>query len=547
MNDQDIRKILISYLKVRHEKIRIYQEKSIGGSICDLMAVTECLTGYEIKSDLDNYARIGSQVASYQRFFNENYIVVGKSHESSVSDRVPDSWGIIIVSPDNVEVSRKAKLNKEMRIKSQLSILWKLELSNMLSFFRLPMFSLKGKDFITDRLIENVPWEQLSRQVAYELLHRDYAVYGAKDYTEYYENEVKTSESVHELVDGVSEMDQMTLDQWIEIYNRAQKVRKIKDEQIQMCKERPQHDITWEEIEVSPGVPWVSRAIITEFVRYLLTMGGEVDYNYARAARANYEPITGNWFVEYKQIAKDNVNCAVKYGLKSYHALFILEATLNLREIKLYKSDGKFDEESTLAALEKQKLIIDLFKEWVWQDEDRKWEIEEAYNNMFGKYKQERYDGSMLQFPDMDATKELFDYQKDAVQRIITRNNTLLAFDVGAGKTFIMIAAAMIMRQQGISRKNMFVVPNNIVGQWAKIFTELYPHARLLVIEPKSFKRPVRDKTLQLMKCGDYDGIIIAYSCFEMIPISVDYITSVMHDKLSQIDETIEKIKYEYG
>ena len=547
MYDQDIRKILISFLKVRYEKIRIYQEKSIGGSICDLMAVTDCLTGYEIKSDLDNYSRIVSQVANYQRFFNENYIVVGKSHEQSVVERVPATWGIIVVSPDNVVISRKARPNSEMKIKSQLSILWKLELSNILSFFNLPMFSMKGKDFISDRLVENVPWDQLSKQVAYELLHRDYSIYDAKDYTEYYENEVTTSEYMHELVDGVSEMDQMTLDQWIEIYNRAQKVRKIKEEQIQIRKERPKHDITWEEIEVSPGAPWISKAIITEFARYLLTMGGEVEYNRTRGVRANYEPITGNWYIEYKNFAKDNVNCTVKYGLKNYHALFILEATLNLREIKLYESDGKYDEESTLAALEKQKLLIDLFKDWVWKDEDRKWEIEEAYNKMFGKYKPERFDGSGLQFPDMDTTQELFDYQKDAVQRIISRKNTLLAFDVGAGKTFIMIAAAMIMRQRGISRKNMFVVPNNIVGQWSKIFTDLYPRARLLVIDPKSFKKPVRDKAMQQMKYGDYDGIIIAYSCFEMIPISVNYIASVMRDKVTEIDGVIERMKYESG
>ena len=547
MDDKEIRKILISYLKVRYEKIRIYQEKSIGGSICDLMAVTECITGYEIKSDLDNYSRIVSQVANYQKFFNENYIVVGKSHEASAAKRVPNSWGIIVISADNVVISRKAKPNGEMWIQSQLSILWKLELSNLLSYFKLPMFSMKGKDFISDRLVENVPRDQLSRQIAYELLHRDYSIYDAKDYTEYYENEITQDEYVHELVDGVSEMEQMTLDQWIEIFNRAQKVRKIKEEQIQIRKERPKHDITWEEIEVSPGVPWISKAIITEFARYLLTMGGEIDYNCTRCVRANYEPITGNWYVEYKNLAKDNVNCTVKYGLKEYHALYILEATLNLREIKLYKSDNKYDEESTLAALEKQKLMIDLFKEWVWNDEDRKWEIEEAYNNMFGKFRPERYDGSKLQFPDMASTKELFDYQKDAVQRIITRKNTLLAFDVGAGKTFIMIAAAMIMRQKGISRKNMFVVPNNIVGQWSKIFTELYPHAQLLVIEPKSFKRPVRDKAMQQMKYGDYDGIIIAYSCFEMIPISVNYITLVMHDKVSEIDATIERIKYESG
>ena len=110
-----------------------------------------------------------------------------------------------------------------------------------------------------------------------------------------------------------------------------------------------------------------------------------------------------------------------------------------------------------------------------------------------------------------------------------------------------MIAAAMIMRQKGISRKNMFVVPNNIVGQWSKIFAGLYPQARLLVIDPKSFKRPVRDKAMQQMKYGDYDGIIIAYSCFEMIPISVNYITSVMHDKVTEIDSVIERMKYESG
>lgn len=139
MDDKEIRKILISYLKGRYEKIRIYQEKSIGGSICDLMAVTDCITGFEIKSDLDNYSRIDSQVAGYQKFFNENYIVVGKTHESSVAEKVPDSWGIIVISADNVFVARKARSNAYMDIYSQLSILWKLELSNLLTYFHLPM------------------------------------------------------------------------------------------------------------------------------------------------------------------------------------------------------------------------------------------------------------------------------------------------------------------------------------------------------------------------------------------------------------------------
>ncbi len=197
--------------------------------------------------------------------------------------------------------------------------------------------------------------------------------------------------------------------------------------------------------------------------------------------------------------------------------------------------------------MEKQKLLIELFRKWVWEDEDRKWEIEEAYNRLFDKFRPERFDGSNLEFPDMDTRQELFDYQKDAVQRIISCKNTLLAFDVGAGKTFIMIAAAMIMRQKGISRKNMFVVPNNIVGQWAKIFTDLYPHARLLVIDPKNFQRPVRDKAMQQMKYGDYDGIIIAYSCFEMIPLSVNYMTDEMYKRIDQLNNVISHFKYESG
>ena len=184
MNDKAIRKILISYLKATHSDIRIYQEKTIGKSVCDLMAVTDCLTGYEIKSDQDNYARLDSQIENYQDYFNKNYIVVGTSHVNSAEMKVPESWGIVVVSEDNIGVLRQAKPNKAMYIRSQLSVLWKLELENMLNHFRLPFFALKRKGFIMDKLIEAVPEEELSRQVAYELLHRDYSIFGATDYTE---------------------------------------------------------------------------------------------------------------------------------------------------------------------------------------------------------------------------------------------------------------------------------------------------------------------------------------------------------------------------
>lgn len=544
MKDGNIRKILISSIKVKYPEIRIYQEKAIGGSVCDIMAVTDRLIGYEIKSDQDNYSRIESQVKWYDLFFDFNYIVVGQKHADSAINKVPEYWGIIEITEDRIVELRKPSKNKFVSTDRQLSILWKLELKNLLNYFKLPMFALKSKDFISSRLVESVPDEELKAQIVYELMHRDYSVYGAEDYSEYYKNDTADEFDTRliELIDCVSEMnmEQMTLDEWIEIYSKARQISSVKEEK-KPVSIRKAHEITYENIEVSPGVPWIGPKIIEEFVYYLKyeNDGGK--------SPVNYEPITGNWFIEGKSAGDQLPRCYNEYGIKRYNALYILEATLNLREIKLYKDSTIYDEENTTAALEKQKDILNLFKEWVWSDEDRKWEIEEAYNNLFGKYKKEKYDGSKLEFPNMKESYSLYDYQKDAVQRIISTPNTLLAFDVGAGKTYIMITAAMLLRQRGIARKNMFVVPNNIVGQWEKIFTDLYPKAKLLVIEPKNFKRPVRDKAMQQMKYGDYDGIIIAYSCFEMIPISSDYMTTELHSKLTVLDEEIRDVEWESG
>ena len=373
MDDKSIRKILIEYLKSKYGEVRIYQEKSIGGAICDLMAVSDRLDGYEIKSDQDNYARIGSQVGWYDSFFNRNYIVVGRSHEKTVYERVPRHWGVIVVTEDNVYEASHAIKNPNLDMERQISLLWKMELSNLLSYFRLPAFSMKGKGFIAEKLIESVPHDQLSQRIAYELLHRDYSIFDAVDYTEYFHSESavdgSTNEYINALVDNVSEMEQMTLDKWIQIFNQSQEIKKIKEEQIVKRAERPKHAITYEEIEALPGVPWISKEIITAFAHHLIMLGERNRPSWLRGVRVNYEPITGNWYIERKNDAKWNVSCATTYGLKRYNALYILEATLNLREIKLYCEDdkGKFDEDATMAALEKQKLIIDLFKKWIWE------------------------------------------------------------------------------------------------------------------------------------------------------------------------------------
>lgn len=537
MNDKEIRKILISFLKTRYKELRIYQEKQIGGAVCDLMMVTECLTGFEIKSDLDNYSRIANQVNCYDKFFDCNYIVVGDSHRESVVRKVPEYWGIMVISSEGISVVRLPQKTNRRSVMAQLSILWKLELKNLLNYFSMPIYAQKDKKYISDRLSENVPEKELSKQIAYELMNRDYSIYDAKDYTEYYrsENDELGQHQLVELVDSISEMDmsQMTLDQWINIYREAREIQGIK-EKMEVREKRPVHAITYEDIEVAPGVPWISAKIIEDFIKSLSINRPQF--------MVVYEPITGNWFIHRKKDGDRYPEFTVEFGIKNFNALFILESLLNLREIKIYDSKRKYDEESTVVALEKQDQLLAAFKKWIWEDENRKWEVEEEYNRIFNKFKLERFDGSNLVFPEMKEGIELFDYQKDAARAIMEKKNTLLAFDVGAGKTYIMIAAAMLMRQQGISRKNMFVVPNNIVGQWEKIFTDLYPKAKLLVIEPKSFKTPVREKTMNLMKCGDFDGIIIASSCFDMIPLSVDFINESMKANICRIDEAINQV-----
>ena len=543
MKDKEIRKILIAYLQTQGTEMRIYQEKSIGNSICDLMTVTDKLTGYEIKSDRDNYQRLPEQVRTYDRFFDENYIVIGHTHIDSASGKIPDHWGIIIVENDNVNVFRKAKANKSVSRRNQISVLWKLELKNILLKNDMPLYAQKDKGFIVDRILEHVEDDILQKQIAYELLNRDYSVFeGSTDYSVHLLGEIHELPA-KELVDMLSEnnLEDFTLDKWIEIYKQAREIREHKEA---LFVEKPQgprvpHEILYTDIEVSLGAPWISVGIINSFI-------GHIAYeNDMTVNLCKYEPVTGNWFIEEKRsfYTRDNRNLTSVYGTERYNALYIIEASLNLREIKLCDVDGKYDERETIAALEKQKKIEQEFKTWIWLDEDRRWEVEDAYNKMFACYQKQTYDGSLLEFDGMSGSFDLYPYQKDAVQRILNSKNTLLAFDVGAGKTYIMIAAAMKMRKDGISRRNMFVVPNHIVGQWEKIFTDLYPKAKIIAIEPKSFKPEMRQKVLRQIKEGDYDGVIIAYSCFELIPLSENIVLDNMSKQLEGIERAIRELR----
>lgn len=546
MNAKEIREILISYLKATNGEIRIYQEKSIGSSICDVMTVRDKLIGYEIKSDLDNYVRLNEQVKAYNLFFDKNYLVVSDGHLNSASAKIPNHWGIICIRNDDVRIIRNASDNPLVSRRKQLSVLWKLELKNLLIKNAMPLYAQKEKGFIADRIAALVDGKTLGRQIADELMHRDYSIYDATDYTIY--SEGSEAFPAEEIVDILSEnnLANFTLDKWIALYKQATAVKEQKETIYKKpIAERTVHAIPYTDIEVSLGVPWISPAIINDFLYHILNKnylywpeGNVINY-------VDYEEVTGCWQISQKRyLGQNNTNAEVKYGLKRYNALFILEATLNLREIKLYDKGNIYNEKDTMAAIEKQKLINEEFKNWIWQDEDRRWMVEDAYNKIFSKYEKTIYDGSALKFPDMSSKYELFPYQKDAVQKILNSKNTLLAFDVGAGKTYIMIAAAMKMRAEGISRKNLFVVPNHIVGQWEKIFTELYPKAKVLAIEPKTFKPDMRYKVLKQMRDGDYDGIIMAYSCFEMIPLSADIILNNMDIQLKRLEDALRSMRY---
>ena len=367
MKDREIRKILIEYLKASNSRIRVFQEKSIGTSVCDVMAVTDCLTGYEIKSDADNYQRFESQRHAYDRFFDQNYIVVGESHVRSASFKVPAHWGILCIKSSDVSVARKAKSNPNVNRRSQLTVLWKLELKNLLIKNKLPLFAQRDKGYIADRIAETVESRLLGMQIAGELFDRDYSVYSAEDYTVKQDSPVRTNLPEDEIVDSLSEenLAEYTLDQWIALYHRAQIIREKKTfEYDKQLVKRTEHSIKYTSITPTLGAPWIPESIINDFILHIARKDYVWHYYVPTAKR---EPITGNWHVSEKKSFKtlSNTNLTQVFGTTRFNALQILESTLNLREIRIH--DGTvFNQKETVAALEKQTILTEEFQNWVW-------------------------------------------------------------------------------------------------------------------------------------------------------------------------------------
>lgn len=312
------------------------------------------------------------------------------------------------------------------------------------------------------------------------------------------------------------------------------------------------------DIYITLGSPWVPADIIDDFILHLFgDPFKHCRYNQAvidrmmESWKTIHDEITGTWEIPCKSRYNDSVGVSNTYGIDKLEALYILEKTLNMQTIVVKdkiccatNASGVkrvINKAETAAAIEKQQKLIKEFQKWVWEDDARKERLERIFENNFSCIRRRIFDGSFLRFPDMSAQINLYPYQKDAVARIIFTPNTLLAHDVGAGKTYVMIAAAMEMRRMGLSEKNMFVVPNNIVGQWKNIFHEMYPSADILCVDPKSFAPSKRESVLERIRDNDFDGIIIAYSCFEQIPLSKGYYQNLLIDEQKHIAEIAGK------
>lgn len=307
------------------------------------------------------------------------------------------------------------------------------------------------------------------------------------------------------------------------------------------------HPVSPDQIYVTLGSPWIPTKIIDDFIEHLL--GSVIRHVSDSASAVKHDEETGIWEIPNKsryawtRYAGWNNHT---YGTRRLDAMHIIEKTLNQKTIAVYdeapsptkpKSKIKvLNQEETLLAIKKQEAILDEFKKWIWLDDKRKDELLERYDEKYACNKVRHFDGSFLTFPNLNPSISLYPYQRNAIARILFTPNTLLAHDVGSGKTYIMIAGGMELRRTGISKKNMYVVPNNLVTQWRDIFKVMYKDANILAISPKDFTPTKKYETLKKIRDNDYDGIIIAYSCFERIPLSYEH-------KAEKIEQELEKHK----
>ena len=309
------------------------------------------------------------------------------------------------------------------------------------------------------------------------------------------------------------------------------------------------NDLTASEIDVRLGAIWIPPEDIQRFVIELLKPA----YYASSKIKVHYSRLTAQWNISGKTSDYGNVTANVTYGTKRINAYKIIEETLNLKDVRIF--DTVYDESSgekrilnrneTVLAQQKQQLIKDAFRDWLWKDPDRRDRLTTLYNTKFNSIRPREYDGSHIRFVGMNPEITLRPHQVNAVARVIYGGNTLLAHVVGGGKTFEMVAAAMESKRLGLCQKSLFVVPNHLTEQWAAEFLQLYPSANILVATKKDFETRNRKKFCSRIATGDYDAVIIGHSQFEKIPMSLERQRAILQTQLDEIIDGISEAKRE--
>ena len=306
------------------------------------------------------------------------------------------------------------------------------------------------------------------------------------------------------------------------------------------------------EIDVRLGATWLDPNIIQKF----MTETFQIPYYLRHAVKVRYSPYTAEWRVEGKTATgRGDIISSETYGTSRANAYKILEETLNLKDVRIYDTiedaEGKpkrvLNKRETMLAQQKQQVIKDAFANWVWQDPQRRIALVKQYNELFNSTRPREYDGSHIHFVGMNPEITLREHQRNAIAHVLYGCNTLLAHEVGAGKTYEMAASAMEAKRLGLCQKSLFVVPNHLTEQWASEFLNLYPNAKLLVARRKDFETANRKKFCARIATGDYDAVIIGHSQFERIPLSFERQERIIQEQIYETLAAINELKVHAG
>ncbi|MEE0408614.1 MAG: SNF2-related protein, partial [Oscillospiraceae bacterium] len=317
---------------------------------------------------------------------------------------------------------------------------------------------------------------------------------------------------------------------------------------VEALRQAQPRDLDASEIEVRLGATWIDPSYIREFMWETF----ETPFYQQRMIDVTYSAFTAEWNIRNKNaVSYSNIAAYMTYGTERANAYKILEDTLNLRDVRIYDTkhdaDGRerrvLNSKETTLAQQKQQAIRDAFRDWIWRDPDRRHTLVARYNELFNSTRPREYDGSHITFAGMNPEIRLREHQLNAVAHVLYGGNTLLAHEVGAGKTFEMVAAAMESKRLGLCHKSLFVVPNHLTEQWSGEFLRLYPSANILVATKKDFEPKTRKKFCARIATGEYDAVIIGHSQFEKIPVSMERQQRLLAEQIFEVEEGLRELK----